>query len=562
MSKTLTLAASCVGAQIIDADREAKLLLSDLLSYAVDGAEFSNAFQAGAWDGRSSFFQWNSGRFPAGFAMNIHDELVKRGYTVRLLRKPRPAARGPEDFHLFGGRGADPRYGYQPEAVRQLIKHGMGIARVATGGGKSWIATLAIHRIRRMTLFLTTRGVLMHQMADALKESGFNVGIMGDGEFSPKAINCAMVQTLVARLEDVPLERFVARETEAMIDAETRKLDEARKTLTAGGRPADQIERVLAACAERLEKARPADEELVRRATEKHVAHHLRRRKTIKILEMVEFVIGEEAHEAGGNSYFEIMRHCRNAHYRLALTATPFMRPDAEANMRLMAAFGPIITEVPEKLLIDRGILATPYFKHVTPDCPVGLRKSTGWQRAYKLGIVESLPRNRLIVHEAARAAGFGLPVMILVQQKAHGRILADMLKTGGVRARFIAGEHDQDERRDALAQLKDGRVHCLIGTTILDVGVDVPAVGMIILAGGGKAEVALRQRIGRGLRAKKDGPNVAFIVDFDDRHNGHLRDHSKERMGIIQGTPGFAERVLPAGADFDFAGLGIRKAA
>ncbi|MBH8434009.1 hypothetical protein I8Q59_09430, partial [Acinetobacter baumannii] len=43
----------------------------------------------------------------------------------------------------------------------------------------------------------------------------------------------------------------------------------------------------------------------------------------------------------------------------------------------------------------------------------------------------------------------------------------------------------------------------------LLDGGVDVPAVGLIILAGGGKAEVALRQRIGRGLRAKKFGPNV-----------------------------------------------------
>ena len=43
----------------------------------------------------------------------------------------------------------------------------------------------------------------------------------------------------------------------------------------------------------------------------------------------------------------------------------------------------------------------------------------------------------------------------------------------------------------------------------ILDVGVDVPSVGCIILAGGGKAEVANRQRIGRGLRAKKLGPNI-----------------------------------------------------
>lgn len=504
MAAPLTLASSCVGAQIVNADRDVKLLLSDQLSYQVDGAEYSQAFKSGGWDGRSSFFQWNSGKFPAGFAMHIHDELVKRGYRVHLVRKPVPEPRGPEDFHLFGGRGTDPRYDYQPEVVRQLVKHRMGIARVATGGGKSWIATLAIHRIRRMTLFLTTRGVLMYQMAEALQEQGFGVGILGDGEWKPRAINCGMVQTLIARLREP--------EPDDYSEAANRQ-----------------------------------------RAIRAH---------TIKILSMVEFVIGEEAHEAGGESYFEILKHCRNAHYRLALTATPFMRPDAEANMRLMAAFGGIIAEVSEKTLIDRGILATPYFKIITPDCPKGLRKSTSWQRAYKVGIVESEPRNKAIVYEAARAAAMGLPVMILVQQKAHGKILEEMLKAAGIRASFTFGEHDQAERKARLKALAEGRIQALIGSTILDVGVDVPAVGMVILAGGGKAEVALRQRIGRGLRAKKIGPNVAFVVDFNDKHNAHLRDHSKERISIIQNTPGFAERVLPAGTDFDFTGLGIRAAA
>ena len=92
-----------------------------------------------------------------------------------------------------------------------------------------------------------------------------------------------------------------------------------------------------------------------------------------------------------------------------------------------------------------------------------------------------------------------------------------------------------------------------LIGSTILDVGVDVPSVGMIVLAGGGKAEVATRQRIGRGLRRKKAGPNVAFIIDFADDHNMHLKSHYFERRAIVTGTPGFAEGIV---ADFDYGGI------
>lgn len=100
--------------------------------------------------------------------------------------------------------------------------------------------------------------------------------------------------------------------------------------------------------------------------------------------------------------------------------------------------------------------------------------------------------------------------------------------------------------------------MQCLIGSTILDVGVDVPSVGLVVLAGGGKAEVAHRQRIGRGLRAKKKGPNVALVVDFDDSINSHLKEHAVTRENILRTTPGFAERILPPGVDFDFKKLGL----
>ncbi|KAA5604414.1 DEAD/DEAH box helicase [Roseospira marina] len=558
MADTLTLAASCVGAQVLGADREVKLFLSQLLSYRVDGAEYSGAFKAGHWDGRSSFYNWGTSKFPAGFAMFVHDALIAKGYKVRFVRKPAPGPRGPETFHLFRGRGTDPRYDYQADVVRQLIKHRIGIARVATGGGKSWIATLAIHRIRRPTLFLTTRGVLMYQMADGLKEAGFSVGILGDGEFTPKAINCAMVQTLAARVEDVSRDDMVERELLFILEAETEKVNALRSQLKKAKTPAAEIKRRTMDLAAALEKAREPDASIVERMTEKHRLHHIRRRKTIKLLEVIEFVIGEEAHEAGGNSYFEILKHCRNAHYRLALTATPFMRPDAEANMRLMAAFGTVIAEVSEKMLIDRGILATPYFKIVSTPKPAKLYKTTTWQRAYKIGIVENEARNREIVKHAAQAARLGLTAMVLVQHKAHGVQLLKMLKAVGMRAAYIYGEHDQNERKHRLNQLKTGEIQCLIGTTILDVGVDVPAVGMVILAGGGKAEISLRQRIGRGLREKKRGPNVALVIDFADEYNMHLRSHAQERLAILKSTPGFSERILAPGTDFDYRGLGF----
>ncbi|MCY1302404.1 ATP-dependent RNA helicase SrmB [compost metagenome] len=239
------------------------------------------------------------------------------------------------------------------------------------------------------------------------------------------------------------------------------------------------------------------------------------------------------------------------------------MKEDEESNMRLMAAFGPIGIKVSEKLLIDRGILAKPHFKYlVQTEAPPKLFRSTPYQAAYRLGIVDNPTRNKMIVFEVARAANYGMTVMILVQQTRHGEILEEMLKKAGIRAAYIKGENNQKERKKALTQLADGTVQVLIGTTILDVGVDVPAVGMVILAGGGKAEVALRQRIGRGLRAKKKGPNVALVVDARDEWSSHLANHAQQRRAIVDATPGFAENVLRRGEDFDFVGLGLANAA
>jgi superfamily II DNA or RNA helicase len=60
----------------------------------------------------------------------------------------------------------NPDYAYQDQTVEAMVKVGGMIAQVATGGGKSNIACKAAARIGRMTLFITTRSVLMFQMAE------------------------------------------------------------------------------------------------------------------------------------------------------------------------------------------------------------------------------------------------------------------------------------------------------------------------------------------------------------------------------------------------------------
>ena len=554
-----------VVAKLVDPDRDLRLLVSELLSYRVPGAEHMPTRN---WDGVTSLFEMKTNSFPAGFVRLIRRHLTRAGYKVQIYSKPAPAPRGPEK-PVVDSFEDDPRYDYQYEVVNRLVELKGMIAQVATGGGKSRIFKLCVERINRPALFVTTRKSLMYQMAENYAETVRKpIGVLGDGlwEPNPNGVNFAIVDTLSSRLESISMEQEVEREVaawEAQIDAKVEEVAKNKGLPTAGNmmRAAPpEVRNQLKRIRQAVEEKNPLDREALARRVQARVARHNRQREeTLALLKGIEFLTLEEAHEVGSDSFFSISRACINAHYRLALTATPFMRDDQGANMRLMAATGPIGIKVSEKLLIDRGILAKPYFKFITSKPGTGVSRSTRYQTAYTRSIVENKWRNHQVVSEAVNFNRYGMTVMVLVQRTGHGKLLEKMLRNVGLRSLFISGESSQDKRAEALEALGSGRLDVLVGSTILDVGVDVPSVGAVIMAGGGKAEVATRQRIGRGLRAKKTGPNVCFIVDFHDQGNNHLVKHSRERRRIIEETPGFAEGIVK---HFEFEKLGFEEVA
>jgi superfamily II DNA or RNA helicase len=470
MSKSISIVSNAFTAKLLDADDEARLLVSDVLSYYELGYENTYSFKNGNWDGTNTMFHWETDRFPSGFLNAVNARLAKEGYEVRNLAKPLPAPLGTVPKTL-GGFSYTDKYDYQWDGVVQLEKRGSMIARLATGAGKTFLAALCYTRIARPTLILTKRKPLFYQFEERLKEFGYHPGMVGDSkeDFDPN-LTVAMSQTLSNRLDD------------------------------------------------------PA---------------------VIEYLKTVEFIIGEEAHEISDDSYWQIVKRCPNAYYKLALTATPFMKDGSEANMKLLGAFGPVGLNVSEKLLIDRGVNATPKIKFMDYEAGGKVRFNSNYLKAVEFGITHNVARNNKIVEQAVLAKQRGLPVLTLIARQDHGKVLEALYQANGLKAKFIFGESNQKKRKQALQELARGEIDALIGSTILDVGVDVPMIGCLIIAGGGKAEVGYRQRIGRGLRSKPTGPNICMVVDFKDEHNVHLNDHFRERLKIIRETPGFSENLL-----------------
>lgn len=575
------IAHNAVHAKVIDATKEEKLEIHRLLSVDVENSSGNTliGLDSSKWTGQTSFFSFDKGLFPAGFVHLVTQGLQQFGSTVRLQRPALPEPLGPErpEVDAFGYL---PRYDYQPRAVDALVRHGQVTIQVATGGGKSRIARMAMKRINRNALFLTTRGILMHQMQAEVEKMEGECAILGDGEWGIpytkpdgsegrrlSKFTVGMVQTLAQRLEPKTVKWELQSTMDRHNNAVKKKVQEYKAQLDKAGVKGIERANKLVQLEDQLREGLPTEQDLLPEIEEKVAKHERMRQATIKILARFELVIVEEAHEVSSNSFYAVMECCVNAYYRMAITATPFMREDEAANMRLMASCGPVALRVTEQMLIERGILARPQFKYLrVPDDkrPFALARNTPWQRAYQLGIVDGEYRNKMIAAELLRARQYGLNAMVLVQHKTHGKNLKEMLTSFGVRCEFIFGEDNQKARSKAIKKLSDAEIDVLIGSTILDVGVDVPSVGLIVLAGGGKAEVATRQRIGRGLREKKGKqwngmpmPNVAFIIDFVDDANNHLQEHSAQRRLIVEKTPGFAEGIVK---DFDYAQLGLAK--
>ena len=157
--------------------------------------------------------------------------------------------------------------------------------------------------------------------------------------------------------------------------------------------------------------------------------------------------------------------------------------------------------------------------------------KSLPWQDAFRSLIVANHDRTAIIADLAVRRAREGKTVLILAGnsvQFAHNIYNAILLRHGS--CSVITGVTKTEETNQAFSDLRDKKLDILVTTLLADEGVDVPAVNVLMLVGGGKSYVKAIQRVGRGLRIKEDGTSLE-VIEFLDLTNKFLEKHAKARL-------------------------------
>lgn len=241
------------------------------------------------------------------------------------------------------------------------------------------------------------------------------------------------------------------------------------------------------------------------------------------VLSDIQAVFIDEFHHSAAETYREVnINQLKNVYFRIGFTATNFRNDGAD--IALESVLSNVLYEYSIQTAIADSFLMKPDFEIVENDS----WDEKTYQQTYKAAIVENEDRNDIIREIADHHKTD--QVLILVQQLEHGETVKNLIP-GAV---FIHGEEKDVIRARALADFKAGKIKCLIGTSVIGEGVDLPNANVLIMAGGGKARSQIMQNIGRVLRICK-GKTFAKVYDFSDTGSEWLSDHSLQRQNVYE---------------------------
>jgi|TARA_A100000172_G_scaffold80890_1_gene71782 superfamily II DNA or RNA helicase len=245
-------------------------------------------------------------------------------------------------------------------------------------------------------------------------------------------------------------------------------------------------------------------------------------------LEEAEVLMVDECHEFGnGKTTLAALNSFPKAVYRLGFTATP--PRDNIPRYNLEGALGSVIEAVNTAELVEEGKLTKPYIQLINRAYSAsGADEDMGYLDVYDEYIVYNEERNNQIkeIVNDIKSKNKTARILVLTKSLDHGRALEDLL---GGNCEFLQGCDSVGERYEAISRFRGCREpSILIGTKILQTGVNIEEITHFINARGMKSEIATLQALGRALRTHESKDKV-YVYDFLDKEK-YLREHSLSR--------------------------------
>ena len=241
-----------------------------------------------------------------------------------------------------------------------------------------------------------------------------------------------------------------------------------------------------------------------------------------------EVMMVDECHEfSNGKTTVAALQSFPQANYRYGFTATPPSQDIPKYN--LLGGLGSIYSVASTEELVKKGKLTKPIIQIIErPYLANNQDEAMSYLDIYEEYIVKNDSRNNIIkdIVNDIKNKNKKARILILTKSLDHGRALEDLL---GGNCEFLQGCDTIGERYEAISRFRGcGDSSILIGTKILQTGVNIEEITHFINARGMKSEIATLQALGRALRKHKTKDKV-YVYDFYDQEK-YLLKHSKER--------------------------------
>lgn len=458
--------------------------LADHLSFKYVGAEFSPAFIKGFWDGKEKLLSKKL-EFYSGLVNYVEEFYSKNDRQLEIIDQKSPITNAPgvDISESLKKLNLIP-YDYQLDAVEYAITKDRAIFKHATGSGKSLTTALITAKLGKPTLIMVISKELLHQFHSFFSLL-FNekIGIIGDGICEVGNITIASIWTLGKAL---------------------------------GLKPKDI-----------LLDDNNSDEKFDQTNTQ----------KIIECVKNAKVIHLDECHIAAAKTIRTIYKVIQPERL-FAYSGTP-VRDDG-AELLLTGILGDNIHEVKASDLIKRKILAKPMIKFVYVKGHT--RFDTPYQTVYSDHIVNNNYRNNLILSESRSLINKGYQVLVLFKTLNHGKSLVKLFEEKDIDCEFLTGKDTTKKRAAVKEALLSGESKCIIASMVYDIGIDVPTLSALVLAGSGKSSVKTLQRVGRVIRNGKEKPFAAVVEFYDDIK--FLKKHSLIRKSIYETEPEFVIKM------------------
>ena len=239
-----------------------------------------------------------------------------------------------------------------------------------------------------------------------------------------------------------------------------------------------------------------------------------------------DLIVVDEAHHAVAGQWRDIVTAYPRARV-LGVTATPERLDGKGLGIEVGGIFDHIVLGPTVADLVAGGYL-TPTRIYAPAEAPdlSGIRTRGG---DYEAGALADAMGKATLVGDAVRHYARhtpGQPAILFSPSVAHAEAMAEAFRAAGWRAQAASGATPPAQRDAAIAGLATGAVQVLCSCDLISEGLDVPAVGAVILMRPTKSLGLYLQQVGRGLRP---APGKTHLTVLD--HAGNTLRHGPPEM-------------------------------